>query len=156
MPRVRLNMVGQTTVNAWYLWSHERFRNIEFPEIHRGKVSIDSNFSNAVSAGVGYQGGRFIARGLPQPVLGHGGALDLYATLKPIARLVLEPTYSWQRLHRPDDDTIIFTGGVFRARAQYQLTRELFARLITQHDGFGHAWEIDPLVSYKINPFTIA
>ena len=85
-----------------------------------------------------------------------GDVLDLYATIKPVARLVLDPSYSWQRLRHHDSGETIFRGGVFRSRAQYQFTHELFARVIAQYDGFRHGWEVDPLVSYKINPFTIA
>ena len=160
-PRVQLTLQAQTTVNAWYLWSHERFHEREFPGIHRGQINIESNFSKPVTVGMGLTQGRFIARGLPTPVLGHGTSLDLWGTLKPLPRLVLEPTYTFQRLYRPVDDVvnpgaIIYTGGIFRAKAQYQFTHELFARVITQYDGFGHAWEVDPLVSYKVNPFTIA
>lgn len=155
-PRLRFNTVGQTSVNLWYLWSHERFRDIDLPGIRRGRVSIDSNFSQLLSGGVGYQGGLFVARGLQTPELGDGDVLDVYATLKPVSRLVLDPSYSWQRLRHRDSGETIFRGGVFRTRAQYQFSHELFARVIAQYDGFRHGWEVDPLVSYKINPFTIA
>ncbi len=156
MPRLQVRLPGSTSVSGWYMWSHERFRGTDLPGIHRGRIGADTNFSQLLSGGVGYQGGRFVARGLATPVLGHGDVVDLYATIKPLDRLVLDPSYSWQRLRHPDTDATIFRGGVWRMRTQYQFTHELFARVISQYDGFRHAWEVDPLVSYKINPFTIA
>ncbi len=156
-PRVNINLKGQSFVGLGYLWSHELYRGVDFPGIHRAMIDVESNFSRPVTLGAAVTHGRFIARSVqPQPVLGRGVSVDVWGTLKPIARLSLEPTYSFQRLRHPDTDAAIYSGGVFRVRTQYQFTRELFARVVTQYDGFGRAWEVDPLVSYKLNPFTIA
>lgn len=39
--------------------------------------------------------------------------------------------------------------------AVYQFSPELYIRLITQYDSFDKSVEFFPLLSYKLNPFTI-
>src|SRR5262249_22627002 len=90
------------------------------------------------------------------PVLGRGGTLELWATLKPMQRLVLEPHLFYAVLHRPDGGPRIFEGNIPRLRGQFQFSRELFLRLVAQYNSFGQTLEIDPLLSYKVNPFTVA
>ena len=36
----------------------------------------------------------------------------------------------------------------------YQFTRRLFLRVVTQYNNFNDRYEIDPLLTYKVNPFT--
>ena len=44
---------------------------------------------------------------------------------------------------------------VLRSRVTYQFNRQLFLRLITQYVDSDHSMSVDPLLSYKINPFTV-
>jgi hypothetical protein len=44
---------------------------------------------------------------------------------------------------------------VLRTRTSLQLTRELSLRLVVQYDDFDDALDVEPLVSYRANPFTI-
>lgn len=143
---------------AWIapLWSREQFRGVVFNDIQRIESWGQSRFSDPVTFGYFVRHGRFIARNLATPVLGRGNTLELWSTIKPIQRLVIEPHLIYAELHHPDDGSTIFEGHIFRTRGQYQFSRELFLRLIVQYDSFDQALEVDPLVSYKINPFTVA
>ena len=38
---------------------------------------------------------------------------------------------------------------------QLQFSRELSLRLVTQYDDFRERWDFDPLITYKLNPFTL-
>jgi hypothetical protein len=155
-PELYVQLRGQTSVSLAYLWSHERFREIEFPDIRRFETEVNSKFSEPVQLGFYLSTGRSIARNLAPPVLGRGTTLSAWGTIKPLTRLVIEPTFDYAFLTRPDDGSTIFSGYILRARTQYQFTRALFARLITQYNDFAHAIEVDPLVTYKVNPFTAA
>ena len=95
-----------------------------------------------------------IARRVDPPVLGDLVYGEAWGTIKPITRLVFEPSVIYQTLDNPDGSNI-FEGYILRVRTQFQFTRELFLRLIVDYDGFGDALSVEPLLSYKLNPFTV-
>jgi hypothetical protein len=146
---------GQTSTSVSYLASRERFQDIVFPGIRRWESYVESNFSDFVSVGTWASQGRFIARNEDPPVLGRGTVLDLWGSIKPIKRLVIQPNYSYSELRHPDTDSTFFSGFILRTRANYQFTRELSLRFVVQYDDFDKAFDIEPLLTYKLNPFTI-
>ncbi len=77
------------------------------------------------------------------------------ATLKPAARLVVEPSFTYAELNRIDNGEEVFAGYILRTRASYQLTRELSARVVAQYNDFGGGFDLEPLVVYRLNPFSI-
>jgi hypothetical protein len=168
-PELFFTFKGQTQAWIAHLWSREQFRGVVFPDIRRGAVWVNSNFSDPVKLGLTVEYGRFIARNLdPAPVLGRGATVETWGTFKPVQRLVIEPSFIYSTLRAPDDGARIFDAYIARARSQYQFTRELFLRLVVQYTDRNRrtdlavprtrrkALEIDPLLSYKVNPFTVA
>jgi hypothetical protein len=155
-PELYAQFKGQSEAWISYLWSREQFHGKVFPGIKRFATYGSTRFSNPVAISYQVQIGRFIARNIADPVLGKGATAEVWGTFKPVQRLAIEPDINYSVLHHPDDDSRIFEGTIFRVRGQYQFTRELFLRLITQYDEFDGSLEIDPLVSYKLNPFTVA
>lgn len=154
-PELYAQFKGQTDAWIAYIWSSERYRGHEFGGIRRFQVWAQSRFSKPVSVGYEMQIGRFIARNIEEPVLGRGVTAELWGTIKPLRQLVIEPTYQYSELRHPETDAALFAGYILRMRAQYQFTRELFFRLIVQYDAFADALQVDPLLSYKLNPFTV-
>ena len=168
-PELFMRLKGQTTFIGAFLWSRERFRDEVFPGIRRGYAYVESNFSDPVRLGIEVESGRFIARNLdPSPVLGRGTVLTTWGTIKPMQRFVLEPRFVFSTLSAPDGGPKIFDAYIARTRAQYQFTRELFFRAVLQYTDRNRrtdlsqpmerrkALELDPLLSYKLNPFTVA
>jgi hypothetical protein len=49
----------------------------------------------------------------------------------------------------------LFSQSVFRSRLSLQISRELSARLILQYNDRFAAWDVDPLVTYRINSLTM-
>jgi hypothetical protein len=151
-----------------YVMSRELFRSVYFPGIRRFEIGIESNFAARVSIGGELMHGHTIARSgyLSRPVLGHGSDLDLYATLKPSRQLVIQPHFVYSTLDHPDTTLNLFKEYVIRTRIDYQFTREWFLRLVVEYahgDEYiespermrWSALRIEPLLSYKLNPFTI-
>ncbi len=153
-PELFARFKGQTDAYVAYLWSTERFHDVEFTGIRRFQSYVNSRFSNPLALGVFFQTGKTIARRVDPPVLGDGIYAEGWGTIKPLVQLVLEPSVVYQTLDHPDGSNI-FEGYILRVRTQYQFTRELFLRLIVDYDGFGDVLSIEPLVSYKLNPFTV-
>jgi hypothetical protein len=153
-PELYASFKGQTEAHVAYLWSNENFRNTRLPGIRRFQGYANSRFSNPLALGTYFETGKFVARRVDPPVLGDGVYLEAWGTIKPLMQLVLEPSFIYQTLDYPDGANI-FDGYILRVRGQYQFTRELFFRLIVQYDKFEDVLSLEPLLSYKLNPFTV-
>ncbi|MEO6048809.1 MAG: DUF5916 domain-containing protein, partial [Candidatus Kapaibacterium sp.] len=144
----------QTWLQLAYTFERERFRDVEFGAINHIDINLNSNFSDPMSLAFDISYGQFIARTLATPLLGTGLNMDISSTIKPFRRFNIQPTFSYSVLHAPEVGEI-FRGYLLRSRFNYQFTRELLLRLVVQYDQFSRALNVDPLLTYKISPFTI-
>jgi hypothetical protein len=154
VPELSVLFKRQTQVVFSYLLSRETYRNVYFPGIRRFGFGIESSFSKPVSIGFEFTGGRFVARLVDPPVLGRGSNCSVSSTLRLWQRLVIRPQLEYSKLTYPDGSKI-YSGFVSRTRFNYQFNREWFLRLVVQYDDFDRSFSIEPLLSYKLNPFTI-
>jgi hypothetical protein len=154
VPELSVLFKRQTQVVINYLWSRETYRDVYFPGIRRFGIGIESNFSKPVSLNFDLTQGRFVARRADPPVLGRGTNYSVSATLRFWQRLVVWPQLEYSKLAYPDGSKI-YSGFVTRTRINYQFNREWFLRLVVQYDDFDRSFSIEPLLSYKLNPFTI-
>jgi hypothetical protein len=151
---VSLLLKRQTWVNLSYRASRERFRGIEFTGIRNLNFNIESNFSEPVQLGFSVSGGRTIARNLEDPTLGRSFDFGAWGNIRPTQRLKLQPQFNFARLENLAADEAYFSGYILRTRVNYQLTRHLFLRTVVQYNDFAERLEVDPLVTYRINPFS--
>lgn len=154
---VGLNMMmkGQTHFNTQILVaSNERFAGEDFRGMRRVNANLNSNFSQKTQVGgfVGY--GNAISRNASNPVMGVGTDFSLWATFRPTSRFSFSPRFSHSSLKNEATDEEIFSGFIVRNRMNYQFTKRLFMRVIAQYNDFAKRLEVDPLVTYKVNPFT--
>jgi len=154
VPELSVLFKRQTYIEFSYLWSRETYQKAYFPGIRRFVVAVESNFSNPVSVSFSLSQGRFVARRVDPPVLGRGTNCSVSATLRFWQRLVVRPQLEYSKLAYPDGSKI-YSGYVTRTRINYQFNREWFLRLVVQYDDFDRSLSIEPLLSYKLNPFTI-
>jgi len=150
-----LMLKAQTSVNTSYVYTREVFKDVELPGMNRFEFNINSDFSEPVQAGINFNSGEFIARNEDPPVMGDGINFDAWINIKATSRMKIEQSYRFSTLKRQDNDVELFKGFIYRSRINYQLTREMFLRLILQYNDFDNNFDIDPLLSYKLNPFTI-
>jgi hypothetical protein len=152
---LRTRMKGQTFVGVRTLVvSNEVFEDIDFRGLRRVNAFVESNFSKAVQLGGFVSRGRAIARNLSTPEMGNNLDVELFGTIRPTERLRIEPTFNYSQLHTLDTDEEVFSGYIARARTSYQFTRRLFLRLVTQYNDFSERFDVDPLITYRINPFS--
>ena len=179
---VNVDLKGQTNIFLSYLQSRERFSGFVFPGISRGTFEISSRPTEFISGGFNVSYGNSIRRrrfrryedsGNPgefivrQPELGVETNLFVWSNMKLTQRLRVEPTLDYAKMdHRdnyfdsrpdedPEADRNIFSGYILRTRVNYQFTRELFIRLIVQYNDFSDRVAVEPLLTYRINPFTV-
>jgi hypothetical protein len=150
-----LMLKAQTSVNMSYIYTREVFKDIDLPGMNRFEININSNFSEPVQAGINFYPGEIIARNEDPPVMGDGINFNAWIDIKVTSRMKIEQHYNFSTLKRQDNDVELFKGFIYRSRINYQFTREIFLRLVLQYDDFDNNFDIDPLLSYKLNPFTI-
>jgi len=143
----------QTFVSVSYLKSWEQYRGKNFPDITRYTVHLDSDFSEAFGGGARLTWGHIIARG--PAVMGNEVVLSSWVYFKPLDRLRIEPTFDYDKSDDPATGENIFEGYIARVRTQFQFTRELFVRLVVQYNDFWERWDVDPLLTYRLNPFSL-
>ncbi len=137
----------QTNFQLEYAFNSENFSGIQFNNMNRLRISVESFFSEPFSVMFNFQTGKSIAR--DELVPGKGSDLDLTATIKPVQSLIIEPSLAYSYLNREDNGETIFDGYILRARVNYQFTRELFLRIICQYDDFNDYFGFEPLLTIK-------
>ena len=149
------SLTGQTHVNAWVNFGSERFRGIDFEGLRAWGLFAQTSFSDPIRIGLFVRRGRNIARFTDPPRIGSGTDLELFGTFKPMQRLVISPSLVYSELRELDGGPLIFSGYILRTRSSLQFSRELFLRLVVQYNEFAKQLSVEPLLTYKINPFTL-
>ena len=88
------------------------------------------------------------------PILADQISVNYNLTIKPIDRLVIQPSLNSINLQDIDKNELR-DGFIFRTRTEYQFTKELFLRVVVQYNDFIRRLDIEPLLTYKINPFSM-
>jgi hypothetical protein len=161
---------GQTSININHLSGQERFFGKNFTGISIMGIYVNSVFSEILTGGFEYKLGKAIWRDPSDPDLGYQNDISIWATIKPHERIRIQPEYNSFQMDRRDsyladpahegEAKEIFDATVFRTRTDIQFNRELNLRLIVQYvdetvyeDSY-RAVTVEPLITYKINPFT--
>ena len=162
-PHLYIQAAHMTSINLDYTYSREVFRGKEFPGISRINFNCESRVHPKLGIGtfVGY--GHVIARNLEVPELGLARNHEVWATWRPTQHLVIQPNFAYSRMdyrqsfldQHAGSDQEIFSGYIFRTRTTYQFNREWNLRLVVQYDDFGQRLDIEPLLTWQANPFTI-
>lgn len=154
VPNVFFMLKKQTTVWMGYRFASERFAGVDFSGVRRFMLDVNSNFSEPVKVGLNLGRGLDIARTTGDPELGRSFDLTANATLRPTQRLLIQPRITYAELRDRETGEAFFSGYIARSRVDYQVTRRLFGRVIVQYNDFSDRLEVDPLLTYRINPFT--
>jgi hypothetical protein len=153
-PGLSLAMAGQTFVNLNAIISRETFRDVYFDDIRRLSFNINTTPLPQLSVGIYAAHGSSVARFLSTPVLGRGGDVSAWAAIKPTQRLAINPSVNWSTLSDPDGERL-YRGYIARVRTNFQLNRELQVRVVTQYNDFADRFDVEPLIMYRLNPFSI-
>jgi hypothetical protein len=151
---IYLQLKSQTNINLFFLpYNEELYHGVRFNKINRGELQVNSSPATYISLSADVALGRFIDRDLA--LLGYGHNISGSVALKPTSQLELDLSYSRSRLSDVSTQQLFYDGYISRFTGIYQFSSDVFFRLIGQYDKFNKAVEIDPLLSYKLNPFTI-
>ncbi len=151
---IYLGLKSQTNINLLYIpYNEELYHTVRFNKINRGELQVNSAPATYLSVSADVQLGKFIDR--DSALTGYGHNISLSATVKPTSQLELDLSFSRSRLSNSSTQQLFYDGYISRFTGIYQFSSDVFFRLIGQYDQFSKVVEIDPLLSYKLNPFTI-
>ena len=154
IPYMSFTLKGQTNLYVHYLLvNDESFSGIWFKGINRFFFNLNSRPINAISLSLNGQFGKFIYR-TSAPEMGTGHDFSATLTLKPTSQLNVAISYVRARLSSEATNDLFYDGNIYRAVAIYQFTPEFFFRTILQYDSFAKAYQVYPLLSYKLSAFT--
>lgn len=144
---------AQLSGHVQYTRERELFQGVQFDGIWLLHSCFDATLRDGLSVHLGATRSHGIAR----RYLRLGDQTDLSASLelRPVDRLSLELSHLASRSVDPSTHEEFFDGTISRGRLGLQLSRELSARLIAQYNAFARTWEVDPLVTYRLSPFSI-
>lgn len=158
---VELNLVTDWTNGIWssagyLLVNNEDYGGIFHKNINRWHFNLEANnLSKFITGGFYYEVGKFIVRFEDPTYVGFGHNLDLWATIKPFDRLRNDINYSYSELSKSAGGEKLFAGYVVSDKISYQFNKNFFLRVLLQYDLFSRNFTVDPLLSYKWNPYTI-
>ena len=146
---------GQTSIwFGYYPLNDEIFHGVSFHKLFHTEISLNSRPSDGIEFDFWCSVGRFINRA-DDPVLGRGNNFWAEMILKPTGKFSVDITYARSRLWDAVSKDLFYDGYIARGAIVYQFSPELFVRLITQYDQFAKQIQVDPLLSFKLNPFTV-
>ncbi len=153
--QAQANLKGQSYIwVAYYPIQEELFHSVQFRRLYQTQAQLNTNPIPELAMYLSAQVGRFISR-TDAPDLGRGYNLSAEVIVKPTKRFSLDFTYARSRLWSFYNEELFFDGYIARSSIAYQFSPEIFVRLISQYDQFAKQLQIDPLFSYKLNPFTV-
>ena len=176
--RVYLGLEGhlryaQSSFNINFSRSNERWYGVDFDNLWEVEIDLNSRPTSKLAWYLGYD--RNVSPALNQLVKGNEHLVDASLSFKPIDRVKIDPSMSYSVSHDLDNSEELYENLVSRTRLQYQLTKALSFRLIFEYryrevwykymdqdteeiiryNSAIKNWNIFPLLTYRINPFTI-
>lgn len=144
---------AQTYISLNYRRTGEYYGGIDFDNLWEVSAYANCRLNRQLGFGVGVTRGVNVA----YYALAKGNTLEYNASLdlKPVDRLIIQPSISFARNSDRNTGEEFYSGYITRTRVLYQANRELSLRLIVQYDDFSRAWEIDPLLTYRLSPFSL-
>jgi len=144
---------AQTYFGASYMYSSEQWGGIEFNDMGDLEFYAGSQFNDAIGYEIYYSLGIDVAKRLLEK--GNVSSFNMSLDWKPIDRLTIEPTVNYSKSENIDTGEEQYKQFIGRTRFQLQANKELSVRLVVQYNDSWNNWDIDPLIIYRLSPFSV-
>jgi hypothetical protein len=144
---------AQTYLQLYLSRSNELYQQVVFDNLWNIQFNWNSRFSKQV--GVGYYVSRGV--GIARFAMTRGDEYNYGINLdfKPIDRLVIQPNLAYAQSVDVNSKSKLYSGYITRTRLVYQASRQMSIRLVVQFDDFDRSWQVDPLLTYRLNSFSV-
>jgi len=144
---------NQTHYHPSYRKSSEYYAGKQFDNLWL----IHNCFATAPSKHISFGGGINYSNSIARRarVIGRQTQSWLWFDLQPVDQLFIANNFDWIKSKDIETDELLYDGFWARTSMNYQFNRELSLRCVVQYDDSRKTWDIDPLLTYRINPFTL-
>lgn len=129
------------------------YSDVQFDDLFDYRFNIGSRFNDKVGFNFNIRYGEQLARRFL--TTGNELSVGLSLNLKPTDRLLIAPNFDYLKSNEVDTDVELYEGYIARNRINYQLTKNLSLRFITQYNNFSDQWDFDPLITYRLSSFSV-
>ncbi|UCG61418.1 MAG: carbohydrate binding family 9 domain-containing protein [Candidatus Zixiibacteriota bacterium] len=133
----------------------QRWGGVDFDDLWEVHTCISAQPSELVGFSSGYTYRQTAALREYPPVVGRETTVQASLDVKPARRLLIENTYTYLKSVDRDSERKLYEGFVIRSRWNLQLTKALSVRLVGQYNRFGKTFDLDPLITYRLSPFSV-
>ncbi len=152
---IYMQLANQINLNgSVFLVNNEMYNGTYLQGVRRFFLNANINPLKFLRGGFFISMGESIVRE-DNPYVGFLRNFELYTTFKPFDKLVTENSYIYYDLSNSAGGEKIFAGYIFRNKTNFQFNQNLTLRIIFQYDTFNSNLSFDPLISYRLNPFTV-
>lgn len=145
--------IGQTYAEMYLNYGEERYREVKFNRLWAVNWHLNSNLTNRFGFELFAQYGHRIARSYV--AVGKQTNLSAEVRFKPLDRFRIETGLDYIQSYHKVTDQELFKGYISRTRVEFQASRRLSVRLITEYNDLYSTWSMEPLVTYRLNPFSL-
>jgi hypothetical protein len=145
--------LAQSYFHTCYTKYFEVYKNQKFENLWHWHATTENQLSDAVHTGFNIGYGRNIA--YYAMAKGNQSEYEAWFTLKPIDRMTVTEDWTYQKSSDDETGTEIYRGYISRTKLQFQFNNELSCRLVAQYDDFSKVWDVDPLLTYRLSPFSV-
>lgn len=156
-----MNLINDWTNGLWtsvgYSFiNNELYDDVFHNDVNRWHVNLEANnLSKMLTGGIYYEGGYYVVKFEYPSYVGFGHNVSLYTTFKPFDQLRNDLEINYSELAKNRGGEFLYAGYVLSDKISYQFNKNFFLRVLVQYDMFSRVFNIDPLLSYKWNPYTI-
>jgi len=145
--------LAQTYFNLSYGSSSESWSGIEYENLWHADFNLHSRFGDKIEMGISV--GRNLGVHRYYEVRGDRTTINASLDFKPFDRLIIEPNLNYARMTHNVTGEELYEGYISRTRIRFQANKELSLRLVIQYNDFSETWNMDPMVTYRISPFSV-
>ena len=157
------NFKGRIDGDINYFILNENFLDSLYTGLQHLAYDLDKNFGEKFSIGTRGSNNKTIIRYLDTPEIGRSKSYNIWLRLKPTANININPSLNYNDAQYLNNDNYYYKGQRIRIRFTYQFSKYLSLRLVGQYfyqkdfvnDEIEKAVDLQPLISYQPNPFTI-
>jgi Carbohydrate family 9 binding domain-like/Domain of unknown function (DUF5916) len=144
---------AQTNIDVSYFTGSENWGGEQFDGLWSANIQFNSQLNDQLGYYASFQRGKGIAR----YELAYGNETSFFAALdfKPFDRLIIQPNFNYMKSTNSETGDEFYEGYITRTRIRYQANRELSIRFVLQYNDFSRKWDIDPLLTYRLSPFSV-
>jgi hypothetical protein len=154
-PRLYIQFGKQINLYAgFHAINNEKFNGVFHEGVRRGFVNFNINTLKLITFGGYFEFGKNIIRS-DEPSVGYGRDIEFWSTFKPFNNIVMQNTYVYYELSKGYQGEKIYAGYILRNSTSYNFNKDITLRLITEYNTFSGSLYLNPLGSYRPNPFTI-